>query len=184
MPAPPATARGQPQPGAAPAPRGLLHHRLVEEKGLAEQLGCGAQRGLFGTRGFRELRRCPWMLCRGDGIHTCDRWSRSAAKLLTSSVRWFCAMRCSCAIRSCAKPEGPMLSHWSNSGWLCESACIMETGRFPPHSSLFFRKHRSQRHKLLSALSLFVYFHYEKWAGGMHSFRSGGETCPTAGRTF
>lgn len=67
-----------------------------------------------------------------------------------------------------------MLYHWSYSGWLCESACIMEIGRFPPHSSLFFRKHKSQRDKLLSALSLFVYFHYEKWAGGMHSFHSGG----------
>lgn len=32
----------------------------------------------------------------------------------------------------------------------------------------------SQRDKLLSALSLFVYFHYEKWAGGMHSFQSRG----------
>lgn len=61
-----------------------------------------------------------------------------------------------------------------DSGWLCESVCIMETGRFPPHSSLFFRKHGSQRHKLLSALSLIVYFHSEKWAGGTHSFRSGG----------
>lgn len=67
-----------------------------------------------------------------------------------------------------------MLYYWSNSGWLCESACIMETGRFPPHSSLFFRKRKSQRDKVLSALSLFVYFHYEKWAGGMHSFHSGG----------
>lgn len=75
------------------------------------------------------------------------------------------------------------LYHWSNSGRLCESLCIMETGQFPPHSSLFFRKHKSQRDKLLSAL-LLVYFHYEKWAGGMHGFHSGGGTCPTTGHMF
>lgn len=164
---------GLPQSGAAPALRGLLRHSPVE-KGLAKQLGCGARRGLSGTQGTWELRRCLWMLCRSVGIQTRDLWSCSAAKLLTSSARWSCATWCSCARRSSAEPEGPTLYHWSNLGWLCESACIMETGRFPPHSSLFFKKHKSQRHKLLSALSLFVYFHYEKWAGGMHSFHSGG----------
>lgn len=138
---------GQPAPGAAPAPRGLLCRPLTEEKGLAEQLGWEV---FLGHGGTRELQRCPRMLCRADCIQTCDIGSRSAAKLLTASVKWSCAMWRSCATQSCAKPGGPVLYHWSYSGWLCESACIMEIGRFPPHSSLFFRKHKSQRDKLLS----------------------------------
>lgn len=161
---------GQPQPGASHG--WLLCHPLKEEKELIKKLGCGAQKGLSGTQQTWELWRCPLMLCRSDCTQTRDLWSHSAARLITSSVRLSCAMWCSCAIASSAKPVGPKLYHWSNSGWLCESVCVMATGPFPPHSSLFFRKHKSQRDKLLSALSLLVYSHYEKWAGGMHSFHS------------
>lgn len=169
---------GQPWPRAALAPRKLLHHPLTEEKGLAELLGCGAQRGLSETQ--KELQSCLWMLCGSDCIQKPDLWSCSAARLLTSSVRWFCAMWCSCAIQSCAKPEGPKLYHCSNSGCLCENTCIMEKGWFPPHSSLFWV---TKGQTALCSFSLCVLSLWKMgwWHAQLSEQR---ETCPTTGCTF
>lgn len=75
-----------------------------------------------------------------------------------------------------------MLHHWSNSDWLHDSAQMMQAGWSPPHSSLLFRKHKSQRGKLPSALSLCTSLWKTGWWHAQLS--QPGEMCPITGGTF